>query len=207
MKYVRKIREQVAEFFIMKYIRSVIKYATEFFSRYPAVLSGYIIYCYLFISIMRLFYKVKYHGATYWDAYDIFSALPFMWFLAVSLVKVIEYRTKLYQSETKQLEHEKELQLKETQLTTMHEVAKGLQHQINNPLAIIALLINKTKRSVKGNQEAIVNIESIENSANSIAKAIEEFSKGERYEVDHIGTLEGKITAIPKRQIDSHDTK
>ena len=183
---------------MIKFLRSILEYTTVFFSKYPAVLSGYIIYCYLFISIMRLFYKVKYHSATLSDAYDIFSALPFMWFLAVSLVKVIEYRTKLHEHKTHELAHEKELQIKDTQLKTMHEVVKGLQHQINNPLAIIALLISKTKKSVKDNQDAIKNIESIEHSANSIAQALEDFKRAERYETDHIGSLEGKIAAIPK---------
>jgi heme exporter protein D len=183
---------------MIKFLRSIPEYATEFFARYPAVLSGYIIYCYLFISIMRLFYKVKHQGATYVDAYDIFSALPFMWLLAVSLVKVIEYRTKIHQNETQQLAREKELQMKDTQLKTMHEVVKGLQHQINNPLAIIALLISKTKKSVKDNQDAIKNIESIEQSANSIAHALEDFKRAEFYEIDNIGSLEGKIAAIPK---------
>ena len=182
---------------MIKFLRSIPEYATAFFARYPAVLSGYIIYCYLFISIMRLFYKVKHYGATLTDAYDIFSALPFMWLLAVSLVKVIEYRTKLHQNETQQLAREKELQMKDTQLKTMHEVVKGLQHQINNPLAIIALLINRTKKSVKDNQEAVRNIESIEQSANSITKALEDFKRAELYETDHIGSLEGKIAAIP----------
>ena len=185
---------------MIKYIRSVQEYITEFFAKYPAVLSGYIIYCYLFISIMRLFYKVKHQGATFYDAYDIFSALPFMWFLAVSLVKVIEYRTRLHQNEKQQLTHEKELQMKDTQLKTMHEVVKGLQHKINNPLAIIALLINKTKKSIKGNQEAIKNIESIEQSANSIAQALEDFKRSEIYQIDNIGLLEGKIAAISKEQ-------
>jgi signal transduction histidine kinase len=185
---------------MIKFLRSIPEYATVFFAKYPAVLSGYIIYCYLFISIMRLFYKMKYHGANLSDAYDIFSALPFMWLLAVSLVKVIEYRTKLHQNETQQLARAKELQLKDTQLKTMHEVVKGLQHQINNPLAVIALLINKTKKSVKDNKDAIKNIESIEYSANTIAKAIEDFKRAELYEIDHIGTLEGKIAAISKEQ-------
>jgi hypothetical protein len=186
----------------MKFIRSIKEYTTEFFSKYPAVLSGYIIYCYLFISIMRLFYKVKYHGATLTDAYDIFSALPFMWFLAVSLVKVIEYRTKLHQNETKHLQNEKELQMKDTQLKTMHEVVKGLQHQINNPLAIIALLIGKTKKSIKDNQDAIKNVESIELAANTIARALEDFKRSELYGTDHIGSLEGKIAAIPKQELE-----
>ena len=42
--------------------------------------------------MVRLFIKVKVHGAAPGDIYDIFSALPFMWLLAVSLVKIIEFR-------------------------------------------------------------------------------------------------------------------
>jgi hypothetical protein len=185
---------------MIKFLRSIPEYATAFFARYPAVLSGYIIYCYLFISIMRLFYKVKHHGASLTDAWDIFSALPFMWLLAVSLVKVIEYRIKLHENETQKLVREKELQMKNTQLKTMHEVVKGLQHQINNPLAVIALLVGRTKRLVKDNHDAIKNIEFIEQSANSITKALEDFKRAELYETDHIGSLEGKIAAIPKEQ-------
>ena len=173
-------------------------YLKNFFTRYPAVLSGYIIYCYLFISIMRLFYKAKYGTASFSDAYDIFSALPFMWFLAVSLVKVIEYRTKLHQSETNEMARSKELHVKEAQLTTMHEVVKGLQHKINNPLAIINLLISKTKKSIKENKEAENNIDMIENATNSIARALEEFSKAEQYAIEHIGMLEGNITTVKK---------
>ncbi len=185
---------------MIKFLRSIPEYTTAFFAKYPAVLSGYIIYCYLFISIMRLFYKVKYHGATLYEAYDIFSALPFMWLLAVSLVKVIEYRIKLHQNETRQLVREKELQMKDTQLKTMHEVVKGLQHQINNPLAVIALLVGRTKRLIKDNQDAVKNVEFIEQSANSITKALEDFKRAELYEIDHIGLLEGKIAALPKEQ-------
>lgn len=180
------------------YFKKLLNYFVEFFARYPAILSGFIIYCYLSIAIVRLFYKVKFGHATLSDAYDIFSALPFMWFLAVSLVKVIEFRTKLHESETQQLARGRELQLKEAQLTTMHEVVKGLQHQINNPLAIIALLITKAKKSIKENHEAIGAIESIEHSANKIAKALEDFARAQQYEVNHIGPLEGKITTIPQ---------
>ncbi len=185
---------------MIKFLRSIPEYAVAFFAKYPAVLSGYIIYCYLFISIMRLFYKVKHQGATFYEVYDIFSALPFMWLLAVCLVKVIEYRIKLHENETQQLVRAKELQTKDTQLKTMHEVVKGLQHQINNPLAVIALLIGRTKRLVKDNNEAVKNIEFIEQSADSIAKALEDFKRAEMYETDHIGPLEGKIAAIPKEQ-------
>jgi hypothetical protein len=182
----------------MRHVKNIIGYGTKFFAQYPAVLSGYIIYSYLFISMVRLFIRARYHGADLSDAYDIFSALPFMWFLAVSLVKVIDFRSKLYDSETRRMISEKELQTKITQLTTMHEVVKGLQHQVNNPLAIISLSIGQTKRSVGDNPAAITRIESIENAANQISFALQKFSEAERYEYEHVDEVVGTIASIPR---------
>ena len=185
---------------MIKFLRSIPEYVKAFFAKYPAVLSGYIIYCYLFISIMRLFYRVKHKGASLDEIYDIFSALPFMWLLAVCLVKIIEYRTKLHENHSQQLARDKELQMKDTQLKTMHEVVKALQHKINNPLAVITLLVGRTKKLVTDNKEVIKNIEFIEQSTNSITKALEEFKRAEFYHSDDIGQLEGKIASIPKEQ-------
>ena len=181
----------------MNYIRAMIGYGTKFFAQYPALLSGYIIYSYLFISMVRLFIKARYFGATLSDAYDIFSALPFMWFLAVALVKVIDYRSKFHDSETRRMNSEIELQTKVTQLNTMHEVVKGLQHQVNNPLAIISLAIGQTKRSVGNNPMVIARIESIEHAANQITSALQKFSESGRYESERIDDVVGSIATIP----------
>jgi hypothetical protein len=191
----------------MKHLKTMIGYGTKFFAQYPAVLSGYIIYSYLFVSMVRLFIKARYYGATLSDAYDIFSALPFMWFLAVSLVKVIEYRSKLFDSETRRMNSEKELQTKITQLTTMHEVVKGLQHQVNNPLAIIALSIGQTKRSVGNNPTAMMRIESIEHAANQISFALQKFSEAEQYESEHVDEVVGTIASIPLEHLQSGPLK
>jgi len=75
--------------------------------KYLAVLSGNVIYSYLCVSIVRLIVKVKFTGASYSAALDIFSALPFLWLLAVTLVKVIEYRINPQHSETQRMQTEK----------------------------------------------------------------------------------------------------
>jgi hypothetical protein len=191
----------------MKYHKIFLSYIKEFFVKYPAVLSGYIIYSYLFVSIVRLFLKVKFADATLSDAYDIFSALPFMWLLAVSLVKVIEYRTKLHESETLWATKERELRLKEAKLQTMHEVVKGLQHQVNNPLAVITLLIGRTKRTLKDNPGAIRDIESIEEYANNITQALKDFTAAQQYEVEHVGEVVGTIAVPPKEQTEKRNNK
>jgi len=88
-------------------------YIKEFFVKYPVILSGYIIYGYLFISIVRLLMKKQNDSVALFDAYDIFIAFAFMWLLAVSLVKVIEYRSKLHEKQVNLALRERILQLKE----------------------------------------------------------------------------------------------
>ena len=181
----------------MSYIRRLKAFAMEFFAQYPAVLSGYIIYAYLFVSILRLFVKVRYHGGTLSDAYDIFSALPFMWLLAVALVKVIDFRTRLHESEKQRLMREREFHVKVDQLSTMHEVVKGLQHQVNNPLAIISLSIGRAKRATVNNPEALVRIQAIEEAAAQIDVALQKLAEAVRYEAQRVDEVVGAIAAVP----------
>ncbi len=98
--------------------------------KYPAVISGYIIYIYLFMTMIRFFVIAKHTHVTFIDALELFDALPFMWLLALTLVKVIEIRTKLHESETQRALKERELQIRETQLKTMHD--------LKNPFAAIS---------------------------------------------------------------------
>ncbi len=182
----------------MKYIRGLFNALKELSAKYPAVLSGYIIYAYLFLAIIRLFLKVKYGEATLSDAYDIFSALPFMWLLAVALVKVIEVRTKLHESQTQIILDREQLTMKETQLNTMKEVVHGLQHHVNNPLAIITLYVSRLRRKVADNVEALDGIEQIGVATKKISSALAEFSAAEHYEVEHAGPIVGNIAVPPK---------
>lgn len=170
----------------------------EFFSKYPAVLSGYIIYGYLFLAIMRLYLKVKHGDASLSDAYDIFSALPFMWLLAVAMVNIIEVRTKLHQSQTQLVLDREQLHVRETQLNTMKEVVRGLQHHVNNPLAIITLYLSRLKRKAGDNVDALNEIRQMDVATKRISSALSEFAAAEHYEVEHAGPVVGNIAVPPK---------
>ena len=184
---------------IMNHLRSAIQSVKDFCAAYPAMLSGYIIYAYLFVAIIRLFLKVKFGGATLSDAYDIFSALPFMWLLAVALVKVIEFKSKLHQIQTENMRSQEELRLKETQLRTMKEVVKGVQHQVNNPLAITYLYLAKLKGKYEEDSDTCDVLEKIEMASTRISKALTQFSQAQKYEVEYAGQVVGAI-ATPSRK-------
>ncbi len=182
----------------MKTLIKLFRSIRELPTKYPAVISGYIIYMYLFMVMIRLFIIAKHTAVTVYDVLELFNALPFMWLLAMTWVKVLHIRARLHESETQRLIKEQELQTKETQLSTMREVVLGLQHQVNNPLAIIALTLGKVRRTVQLSQELTVDINSIEKESKRIAQVLKNFSETRKYEIEQVCNTIGAM-AVPDK--------
>jgi hypothetical protein len=183
----------------MKPIKKIYEEAKKYFIKYPAVLSGFFIYSYLLFCIVQFFVKVKFlsiHSSFYLEsAIDSFDAFPFMWLLSVALVKVIDVRTKLYESEEQRLIAEREMQLQQTQLKTMHEVTRGIQHQINNPLSIIMLTLGSAHKAAAGNPKLIRKLDTIDDEINRIIAALSDFSKVSTYTVESVDSHVGDIAS------------
>ncbi len=154
----------------------------DFVLRYPAILASYFIYGYYFISTMEFYIKFKHRHFAASDALQHFDTLLWMWVLAYGLVKVIELREQLHKREKEIIEHEHDIELKETQIQTLHEVIMTLKHEINNPLAIILGYARLLKKQVV-EPEALKKIAEIENASQRINHALKEFSVAQVYEV------------------------
>ena len=189
-----------------KVLHTIYKPVRDFFIKHPALLSGYIIYGYFFITTMD-FYRdfKKTHNVGVLSTFERFDALIWMWLLAVVLVKVIEYRNRLNTQERLRLEHEKELEVKGAQLSTTHQMIRTLQHQINNPLTIILLYVQRALRKAENNQQDLENLIMVKNGAERIAATLREFAHAQGIEtVDSpVGDL---VTPTkkddPKRTVD-----
>ena len=168
----------------MKTLMGLYHTVKDFFIRYPAVMSGYIIYSYLFISTMKYFLDKKAGSLTFFDIFQRFDSLFWMWLLSVSLVKIIDIRTKLHQHETEQLQRSQELEVKQMQLTTLTEIVRGLQHEVNNPLTIIMMNAGKLDRNLAGKPDLKESVAAIKHASDRIAKTLDAFSRAKRYEVD-----------------------
>jgi len=181
----------------MKFIKKIYEQAKAFCIAYPAVLSGYFIYSYLFFCILQYMFKVKsyslFHSPLVENIVESFDAFPFMWLLSVALVKVINIRADLYKSEENRLNAEREMQLKQTQLKTLQEVTRGVQHHINNPLAIISLSIRPIRKVADNNPELMHQLNVMEEAVNRIAKALNDFSTVSEYAVESAGPIVGDI--------------
>lgn len=166
-----------------KALHTVYKPVRDFFIKHPALLSGYIIYGYFFITTMDFYKKFKdTHKVGFLSTLETYDSLIWMWLLAVVLVKVIEYRNKLNAQERMRLEHEKELEVKGAQLSTTHQMIRTLQHQINNPLTIILLYVQRALRKAENNQQDLENLIMVKNGAERIAATLREFAHAQGIE-------------------------
>jgi len=184
----------------MKSIRKLYEEAKNFCIKYPAVISGLFIYSYLMFCIIHYFFKVKnfsiHTSFLLENAIDSFDAFPFMWLLSVVLVKIIEVRTKLHESEEQRLVAEREIQLHQTQLNTLREVTYGIQHHVNNPLSIIILSLSSAHKAAAGNPKLTKQLNTIEEEVNRIIAALSDFSKVGAYSVE---SIDSKVGTIPVR--------
>lgn len=187
----------------------------QFVSRYPAILAAYFIYGYYFISTMDFYIAFK-HGhlavkesmsfmALVAAVVSHFDTVFWMWLLSWTLILVIELRDKLHRHEVENMEHQKTIQLRETQLRTMHEVVMTLKHQINNPLAIILGYIRLAQKTT-ADPDITKKLSEIEIAAQRINTTMKELSLSKIYETAEspVGNLvqvsKPPTPAVPEKQ-------
>jgi signal transduction histidine kinase len=172
---------EIAE--MKKILHLIYKPVRDYFIKHPALLSGYIIYAYLLFTTMDFYTNFKKtHTVGLLSTLEKFDAVIWMWLLAVVLVKVIEYRHRLNQQERQRLEQEKALEVKGAQLSTTHQMIRTLQHQINNPLTIILLYVQRALRRAENNQQDLENLIMVKNGAERIATTLREFAQAQGVE-------------------------
>jgi signal transduction histidine kinase len=167
---------------IKRVIMMLFRPLRDFFIKHPALLSGYIIYAYFFITTMSFYRDIKQSHLKSFNIIERFDSLIWMWLLAVVLVKVIEYRHRLNEQEKARLERKKELEVKSTQLETAHQMIHTLQHRINNPLTIILLYVQRALRKGEASPEILQNLSEIRTSAERIATTLTAFANAQGIE-------------------------
>ncbi len=160
----------------MNIIKPFLLAVKELFVKYPAILSGCLLYGYLFISIIRLFVKAKRGILLIEDIYDIFSALLILWLVALSCVKFLEERSKLRQTE-EELARERRRPIEEAHVAPMMQVERTLRHEINNPLAVIAPSVARLKRATQLDHGLLGEIIDIEYASKKTGTALTDFSR------------------------------
>ncbi|MGH2568663.1 MAG: histidine kinase dimerization/phospho-acceptor domain-containing protein [Bacteroidota bacterium] len=181
---------------LVSFLTAFYRTVRDFFVQYPAALSGYVIYGYLFVSTIKFFIDEKQNSLGAFDTFLRFDAVLWMWFLALALVKIIEIRTKLYNRETTELMQQQELKVKEMQLTTLRQTVLGLQHEVNNPLTIIIMTAGKLERQLGYHKELLEGVKTIRAASERMARTLNAFSRAKQYEVDN--TPIGQIAKPPE---------
>jgi signal transduction histidine kinase len=87
----------------------------------------------------------------------------------------------------------RELEVKKTQLLTAQEMIRSLQHEINNPLTIIFLHLQRALRDVASRPKALENLMRVKEGAERIATTLREFSNAQG-----IQTVESPVGKMAK---------
>ncbi len=165
------------------FVSGLYRNARDFCIRYPALLSGYMIYGYLFVSTMKFFLDAKKSTLSAFDIFQHFDSLLWMWLLSLALVKIINIRTRLHGQETAQLVREQELEVRQMQLNTLLQIVRGLQHEVNNPLTIILMTVGKLERRSINAEELRESLKTIRKATERISDTLKAFTSAKQYEV------------------------
>jgi hypothetical protein len=161
----------------MKPFKSIWVSVKKLWEKYPAVLSGYFLIGFTFVAIIRMIIRAKLGSLTLEDLFDVFSALPFMWLLALSIVKLVEERSIIRKMKNALTEEQQQRLLTETKLDALKQAEKALQHNINNPLAVIALSIGRLKRSIRTDRGLLDKTTDIECASETIGTVLSDFCR------------------------------
>ena len=172
----------------MKSLETVRESLKGLCEKYPAVLSGYFLVSLSFISIIRLLIKAKRGTLFLDDLYDVFSALPFMWLLALSIVKIIQERSRLHEMENALTREQQQRQITEIQLSAFKDAEKTLQHSINNPLAVITLSLSRLKRAAQLDHNLLDETNDIECASKRIGSVLTDSSITQVLRTEHVAS-------------------
>jgi hypothetical protein len=161
----------------MTSLKTVVEYLKNTCEKYPAVVTGYFLAGYSFIAIIRMVVRAKRGSIVVEDLYDVFSALPFMWLLAMSIVQIIHERSRLRLIQDELAREQLKRQITEIQLSALKDAEKALHHNINNPLAVIALSLARLKRAVRVDRDLTDKANDIEYASQKIGSVLSDFSR------------------------------
>jgi signal transduction histidine kinase len=75
----------------------------------------------------------------------------------------------------------------------LQEITRGVQHHINNPLAIISLALGPARKAAGNNQKVLHQLDVIDEAANRMITTLKDFSKVREYTVESAGPIVGDI--------------
>ncbi len=164
-----------------KIFRPILNWVTQ----HPALFSGLVIYAYyLFTSthfLLEFFGGGGPRSANTWDYVSEFDALPFMWLLAFTFVRLLRFQETLHNREKEALERQSHIEVQGAQIQTLMEVTVTLMDKINNPAAVIVMHARRLAKKVRGPADVRADLDSIRKAAFRISKILKHLSRMEEY--------------------------
>jgi uncharacterized membrane protein len=154
------------------------------------------------ITVVNIFYDVHIQRFDFFTWFFKVESLLFFFILSYIFQRLVLMNQVLHDEELKRIDIEQKWQLKEKELSTLHEVARSLQHNIANPLAIILMVSQASRRRGKGNLpvEDLKRWEQCEVAAKKISEVLVRIQSMSAYETEE--TPAGKVVRLEEENIE-----
>ncbi|MGD0338197.1 MAG: hypothetical protein ABSB78_05360 [Bacteroidota bacterium] len=152
------------------------------------------------ITVFNIFYDIHFQRFDFFTWFFKVESLLFFFILSYIFQRLVMMNQYLHQEELKRLDIEQKWQLKEKEISTLHEVTRSLQHNIANPLAIILMVSQAAKRHGTGNlpDEDLKRWEQCEIAAKKISEVLVRIQSMTEYETEE--TPAGKVIRLEEEK-------
>ena len=168
-------------------LKRAIKPVEDWIVKHPALFAGFVIYSYYLTTALNFFIDFLKRGRIqtlhFWDFVSQFDALPVMWILAYTFVRLLNLREKVHEEEKRIVKQQQQLEIQGAQFQTLRAVTLTLMDKINNPVAIILMYLRRLKRKSHLSADARADYDTIRKASERISKALKEASEMEEYRV------------------------
>jgi uncharacterized membrane protein len=152
------------------------------------------------ITVVNAFYDVHIQRFDFFTWFFKVESLLFFFILSFIFQRLVQMNQDLHEEELKRLDVEQKWQLKEKELSTLHEVTRGFQHSIANPLAIIMMVSQAARRRGKGKlpEEDLKRWEQCELAAKKISEVLTRIESMAEYKIEE--TPAGKAIRLEEQK-------
>lgn len=166
----------------------------------PSFIVWFAFILFMGITVVNIFYDVHIQRFDFFTWFFKVESLLFFFILSYIFQRLVMMNQFLHEEELKRLDIEQKWQLKEKELSTLHEVTRSLQHNIANPLAIVLMVSQAARRRGKSNlpPEDLKRWEQCEIAAKKISEVLVRIQNMTEYETEE--TPAGKVVRMEEEE-------
>lgn len=159
-------------------IRKLLRLLRDTAVRYPAILTGCLIYVYYLFVTLDFYKNFKDAHFSSSEFLTHFDALFWMWLLAFALVKILAYREKNHLHEKLLFIQEQQASEAEWKCKRYHSLALELNREVSEPIATASRCVRSVRHQSRNGSAITSKLEAIDVQLSRVIRGLGGFYSG-----------------------------